>query len=79
MDQVLLYHRGQGISIGDPNKFLRDLLKRFRVQLAGIGLDALVTFDEERGNRRGKYTRLEIIFQKLNWAHMPIICLNAHK
>jgi hypothetical protein len=53
----------QGTSIGDPNKFLRNLSKKPRGHLAGIRLEVLVTFDEERGNRRGENTRLEIIFQ----------------
>jgi hypothetical protein len=57
------YHRGQGVSIGDPNKFRRDLLKKPRGQLAGIGFEVLVTFDEECGNCRGEYTGLETIFQ----------------
>jgi hypothetical protein len=58
---IRYYHRGQRISIGDPNKFLRDLLKKPRGHLAGIGPEVLVTFDEERGNRRGEYTRLKTI------------------
>lgn len=60
---IRCYHRGQGISIGDPNKFLRDLLKKPGGQLGGIGLEGLVTFDEERGNGRGEYTCLETIFE----------------
>jgi hypothetical protein len=55
--------KGHGTSIGDPNKFPRNLLKKPRGHLAGIRLEQLVTFDEERGNRRGEYTRLETIFQ----------------
>ena len=55
--------KGQGTSIGDPNKFLRNLLKKPRGHLVWIRLEILVTFDEERGNRRGEYTRLETIFQ----------------
>ncbi len=38
-------------------------------QLAGIGLEVLVTFDEERGNRRGEYTRLETISKVKLGAH----------
>jgi hypothetical protein len=55
--------KGQGTSIGDPNKFLRNLPKKPRGHLAGIRLEVLVTFDEEPGNRRREYTRLETIFQ----------------
>jgi len=51
--------RGQGISIGDLNKFLSELSKKPGGHLAGIRLEVLVTFDEKCGNRRGEYTSLE--------------------
>jgi hypothetical protein len=46
-------------SIRDPHKFLGNLLKKQRGHISGIGLEVLVTLDEECGNRCGEYTRLE--------------------
>lgn len=50
---------GQVISIGDPDKFLGNLLKKPGGDIAGIGLEVLVTLDEECSNRCGEYARLE--------------------
>lgn len=55
---------GQAISISDPHKFLGNLLKKPRGHISGIGLEALVTFDEECGNSCGENTRLKTIFKR---------------
>jgi hypothetical protein len=46
----------------DSRQFLSNLLKKPSRHVGGIWLEIFVTFDEECSNRRGKYTRLEIIF-----------------
>jgi hypothetical protein len=70
--------RSQLISISDPHKFLGNLLKKPRGHVAGIGLEGLVTFDKECGNRRGEYTRLKTVFFKgERGANQPF--KNAHK
>jgi hypothetical protein len=51
-------------SIRDPGKFLGNLLKKPGGHIGGIGLEALVTLDEECGNRCGEYTRLETDFKR---------------
>lgn len=56
--------RGQAISIRKPHNFLGKLLKEPRGHVGGIGLEALVTLDEESGNRCGEYTRLETILKR---------------
>jgi hypothetical protein len=51
-------------SIREPGKFLGNLLKKPGGHIGGIGLEALVTLDEECGNRCGEYTRLETDFKR---------------
>jgi hypothetical protein len=48
----------QAISIREPGDFLGKLLKKPRGDIGGIGLEVLVTLDEECGYRCGEYTRL---------------------
>jgi hypothetical protein len=46
---------------GDADEFLGNLLKKPSGHVGGIGLEALVTLDEECGNGCGEYTRLETV------------------
>jgi hypothetical protein len=54
------------------------LLKKPGGHVGGIGLEKLVTFDEECSNRRGEYTRLETILLKVNGVQTPTSRLKAH-
>jgi hypothetical protein len=40
------------------------LLKKPRGDIGGIGLEALITLDEECGNGCGEYARLETILKR---------------
>jgi hypothetical protein len=51
--------RGEPISVGDAGEFLRDLLKKSRGHVGGIGLECLVAVNEKCGNRRREDTCLE--------------------
>lgn len=52
------------ITIREPGKFLSDLLKKPRRDICGIGLEALVTLDEESGNGCGEYAGLESVLKR---------------
>ena len=67
------------LRVGDPRQFLSNLLKKPGRHVGGIRLEILVTFDEECSNRRGEYTRLEIVLQMLTGRNRQPVVQNAHK